>query len=131
MRLRFHKTGGNFRQEKLPILLFFFGLLLLYLVHTLSHNNVQLCLFHRVFGFECPSCGITRAFLSASRGNFLTAVSYNPLMFILTLIVLIYMALQLVFNISIKLVCSRREQNTIFVIFLLLLMLNWLYVILA
>jgi len=131
MRLRFGKSTGNFRQEKLPILFFFIGLLLIYLLHSLSHLNIQLCLFRRIFGFECPSCGVTRAFLSASRGDFLTALSHNPLMFVLTLLVLIYMVLKLIFNISVKLVCSKREQNTIFIIFILLLLLNWLYIILV
>lgn len=36
-----------------------------------------LCIFKRFFLFDCPGCGLTRAFLCIPRGHFRDAVSYN------------------------------------------------------
>lgn len=36
------------------------------------------CFFKRVFGFDCPGCGLTHAFLAMPRGNFAAAWRYNP-----------------------------------------------------
>lgn len=46
--------------------------------------GVAVVLFYRcpvrlIFGIECPSCGMTRAFLSALRLDFKAAFSYHPL----------------------------------------------------
>jgi len=37
------------------------------------------CLFYLVFRIPCPACGLTRAFVMASRFNFVGAVSMNIL----------------------------------------------------
>lgn len=41
------------------------------------------CMFKKITGYPCPSCGMTRAFCSISRGNFAAAFGYNILSFIL------------------------------------------------
>ncbi len=49
----------------------------------LSHGNgsvhVEVCLFKRLTGFPCPSCGSTRAILAFLNGNFSEAFHLNPL----------------------------------------------------
>ncbi len=47
------------------------------------------CLFNRLTGLPCPTCGITRAFFALSRGHLWTALSFQPLIIILTLISMI------------------------------------------
>ena len=37
------------------------------------------CLFKNLFGFECPSCGLSRAWLAVLNGNFAAAFSYHPM----------------------------------------------------
>jgi hypothetical protein len=37
-----------------------------------------LCLFRRTVGLPCPSCGLTRAFLSLARGELGTAFAFHP-----------------------------------------------------
>lgn len=37
------------------------------------------CLFRNVFGIECPSCGISRAWLALLKGDLRAAIGYNPL----------------------------------------------------
>jgi hypothetical protein len=39
---------------------------------------VDLCLFKRLTGLPCPTCGLTRAFCHAVRGNWISSVRYHP-----------------------------------------------------
>lgn len=130
MKIRFSKTTGGFKEEKLPVLLFLSGLIALFLLHTFSTIHIELCLFRRVFGFDCPSCGVTRGFLAAFRGDFLSGLKYNPLMFIVTIIFFIYLFMQFILKITVSFIGSKREQNLLFFSFLFLLLMNWIYVIL-
>lgn len=41
------------------------------------------CLFHRLTGLHCPSCGMTRAMWAGLNGNFAQAFRFNPLLVIL------------------------------------------------
>ena len=43
--------------------------------------NIQLpsmCQFRNVTGWDCPGCGLTRAFVSIAHGDFVAAWRYNP-----------------------------------------------------
>ncbi|MEG0229703.1 MAG: DUF2752 domain-containing protein [Oscillospiraceae bacterium] len=40
------------------------------------------CFFKTITGFACPSCGITRMFISLLNLDFICAFKFNPLMFI-------------------------------------------------
>jgi hypothetical protein len=42
------------------------------------------CLFHKVTGFPCPSCGSTRSVLAILHGDFIQAWQFNPLGFLIT-----------------------------------------------
>lgn len=39
------------------------------------------CTSRRVFGIDCPGCGMTRAFISISKGQFTQAWQFNPASF--------------------------------------------------
>lgn len=41
------------------------------------------CLFHSITNIPCPGCGMTRACVSITQGNFLQAYMFNPLAFLL------------------------------------------------
>ncbi|WP_209972330.1 DUF2752 domain-containing protein [Paenibacillus eucommiae] len=63
----------------------------LYLKVWLPVTNIAIpCVFHEVTGLYCPGCGITRAALSLLRLDFVQAFRYNPLVFILLPLYVIY-----------------------------------------
>lgn len=53
------------------------SILLLSVAPIGSHGPA--CLFHWLTGWQCPGCGLTRAFLHLTRGHFFTAIKLNPL----------------------------------------------------
>lgn len=58
------------------------GLLYLKVWLPLTHIGIP-CVFREFTGFYCPGCGITRVVLSSLRLDFAQAFRYNPLLFIL------------------------------------------------
>lgn len=41
-------------------------------------DNAPDCFFKSTFGIDCPGCGMTRAFFSLVKGNFMESLAYNP-----------------------------------------------------
>ena len=73
------------------------GLLALLLYwHGPSASWLPDCLFHRMTGFDCPGCGMTRAAHAALHGRFGEAFRFNPLGMVLFPAVLVGLALELV-----------------------------------
>lgn len=66
------------------------GLFLLACYFTLSLNIGTLCLFKRITGLNCPSCGITRMGVSFMRGDIVTAFKYNQVLSVLSPVFAIY-----------------------------------------
>lgn len=50
----------------------------------------ETCQFHRLFGLDCPGCGLTRSFIHISHGELMAAWQLNPL----GLVLYTYVALQ-------------------------------------
>jgi len=47
----------------------------------------ETCMTQRLFGIDCPGCGMTRAFIAISSGQFARAWRFNPASFIIYLFV--------------------------------------------
>ena len=45
--------------------------------------NINICIVKIVFGIPCPGCGLSRAFFSLLRFDFIGAFYYNPIIFII------------------------------------------------
>lgn len=63
----------------------FLATIILFLIVVLIYNNylykyfvIPGCIFYLNFGFYCPACGMTRAFLSLLSGDILKSIYYNP-----------------------------------------------------
>ena len=39
----------------------------------------SLCLFNKIVGFPCPTCGLTRSLYSLTAGNLTQSIKFNPL----------------------------------------------------
>jgi len=57
--------------------------------HNLANSNINVCLFKKITGLPCPSCGTTRAIICITRGNFLDALNTNPLGFVVILMLIV------------------------------------------
>ena len=60
------------------------------------------CLFHKLTNFYCPGCGITRMLFSIIRLDFYQAFRYNPLVFIMLLLYILYKFLSIVVALCFK-----------------------------
>lgn len=56
---------------------------------TYGNNHIGVCLIKHVTNVPCPSCGTTRSVISLSHGNFIEALSINPLGYFIGLIMTI------------------------------------------
>ena len=55
----------------------------------------ELCTYHRLTGYDCPGCGMTRSFISMAHGQWQRAWHYHPFGSIL----FVYIAAQIPFHI--------------------------------
>ena len=52
------------------------------------------CTARLLFGIDCPGCGLTRAFISISNGEFANAWKFNPASFVVYLFVVVQLPWQ-------------------------------------
>ena len=91
------------------------------------------CLFLRLTGKPCVSCGMTRAFESAIRARFLDALQYNPLGLALFFVAVLYVPYAwavVLFHLPalrIKLT-ARWEKISLIVVLVAVVVANWIYI---
>ena len=113
------------KKNKILILFSYLGLILIFLLYTNLHIP---CIFKKIFHIPCPSCGMTRSFISIINLNFKKAIYYNILsipLFITLLIIFITIIIDLIYqkkysNIIIKLITNN------YTIIIILLTINWI-----
>ena len=72
-------------------------LFLLFLFYYFLNQKLNIgipCIFHELTGLYCPGCGITRMFFAIIELKFYDAFRYNPLVFILLIISILYLLLK-------------------------------------
>lgn len=129
MRIGFRRLPNRFPAGRMPVYTLIFMVLAYLMLHLGLEYGQHLCWFKALTGIPCPTCGLGRAYTSLLRGHPLQALSYNPFMLVFSLAFFGNQALILVTRHSFSLKASKREQNLLLVLFLLLLLFNWLYVI--
>lgn len=83
------------------------------------------CLFHVITDIPCPGCGMTRACLSLTQGEFVDAWRYHPFSFFLVGLALV----QAFFPTWLRLTwhqCSRLIRNVVLIGGLLITLAVWL-----
>jgi uncharacterized membrane protein len=96
-----------------------------------NHFNrpINLCLFKRLTGISCPTCGFTRGGLSLLKGHVIQAWLYNPLLFSALSLLSIAIAIRLIFGRSLQIHLTRKEHITAWILAIAMLFINWAYVV--
>ena len=90
---------------------------------------VQLCLFKRVTGVPCPTCGFTRGVFSLLRGHPVEAWLCNPLLFSFLMVLGSAVAARVLFGQGLEIRLAHRERIACWTVVSVLFVANWLYVI--
>lgn len=81
------------KNHSFVLFLCFIILVLLFCIYyfLFSKFNISVpCVFHKITGFYCPGCGVTRMIFSLFRLDFYQAFRYNSLLFISLPFILFY-----------------------------------------
>ena len=54
-----------------------------------ENKSVKVCLIKNITNIPCPSCGTTRSIISLTRGDLIEALNFNPIGYLITVIMLI------------------------------------------
>ena len=54
-----------------------------------ENKSVDVCLIKHVTNIPCPSCGSTRSVISLTKGDFIGALKFNPIGYLVAIIMLI------------------------------------------
>ena len=57
--------------------------------------GIRICPFYNLLHFQCPACGMTRAFINLMKGDVLSCIKYNLLFIPISILVLVYLFLWL------------------------------------
>ena len=96
----------------------------------LAHRQVHLCLFKRLTGVPCPTCGATRALMLLSAGRIAAAWQMNPGLLSVMFLLLLALLARLCLGRAVKVRLGRVERRAAWAIAIALFALNWAYVIL-
>lgn len=87
--------------------------------------DLDACLFHRLTGHPCPTCGTTRGLLALARGAWREAFAWNPLMVAGMVVASMAATARLVSARSLAFACSRLERRILLGTGLILMAANW------
>ena len=93
------------------------------------HTHVELCLFKRLTGYPCPTCGSTRGVLHMLRGDVPAAWTFNPLLFTVLAVAAALLVVRVAFGRAVRVHLTRAEQRLAWIVGIALVLLNWAYVI--
>jgi len=119
------------------IFLFSGGILLAARFFPIDRFPLGFCVFLRLTGFPCPTCGFTRAFCDFANGNWTEGIYLCPfalVVFVLVALVFLYNAVVIaasLFGLRILsgkiMQLSSEKMAFLAVVFFLLLIANWIY----
>jgi len=93
-------------------------------------RTVSLCLFKRLTGFPCPSCGFARGGLCLLQGHIWQAWLYNPLVFSALAVFFVTAGVRVVFARRLRIQLTQTERAIAWILAITILFANWVYVIL-
>lgn len=100
------------------ILIFFFILGVISIISYIL--GFSLCAFYNITGVYCPSCGMTRAYVSLLHLDIRQAFYYNPVFLIIPLIIFPFIIEQFFFKIK------KSTKTMYFSILIIILIVAWI-----
>ena len=89
-------------KKEMKLILLLISFLIIFLFLNKVFNFTIPCLFHEITNLYCPGCGITRMFLSLFKLDFYQAFRYNPLVFILLILSIVYFLVKKIGKLNFK-----------------------------
>jgi len=99
-----------------------------YFLREMTGSDIQLCLFRRMTGVPCPTCGSTRAVVSLAQGHPIDALAFNPMMVAGGLSALIWLVVCAVNGPSRRPPWSMRARRWAWVLGVAIVLGNWVWV---
>lgn len=90
-------------KKEMKLILLLISFLIIFLFLNKVFNFTIPCLFHEITNLYCPGCGITRMFLALFKLDFYQAFRYNPLVFILLILSIVYFLVKKIGKLNFKL----------------------------
>lgn len=90
---------------------------------------VGLCLFKRLTGIPCPTCGFTRGALNLLQGQLVQAWLCNPLLYSVLGIFFAVTIVRVLFGRAVRIHLSRAERAIAWIVAIVLFFANWAYII--
>ncbi len=90
-------------------------------------DRPTVCMFRRVTGRPCPTCGTTRLVIAAGTGKLHKAAAHNPFVFALAVVGLALLAMRVGFRRRVVWITSPVSRRIVTATLLLALLANWLY----
>ena len=94
-----------------------------------SGYEVSLCLFRRITGYPCLTCGSTRAVLSLGAGDLAQALAHNPLVMLVLTLVTLSLILRLALGRELRLALPPPLRRLSWVLVFAAALANWAYLI--
>jgi hypothetical protein len=91
---------------------------------------LELCLFKRLTGLPCPTCGMTRGVLAFLGGHVGLAFAYNPLALGVATLASAALLARATLGVGLRVELSRGEKKAAVILAVAILAANWAYVIL-
>jgi hypothetical protein len=100
-----------------------------------ENKSVDVCLIKHVTNIPCPSCGSTRSVISLTKGDFIGALKFNPIGYLVAIIMLIapiwiisdtIKRTKTLFNFYLK-IETYLKRPKIAIPLILLVIINWIW----
>lgn len=92
-------------------------------------HDLNACMFLRLTGLPCPSCGSTRAVLALTRGEILRAFAWNPLITAFLATLVLYLGTRILTGWAPRVRLTRTERILALTLLVALVLGNWAWVI--
>lgn len=89
-----------------------------FIIPTSYFIDNTICHFHKITGYLCPTCGITRAFSSILHFNLINSFSFHPVFTILVFPITLFIIVQDLYTIIKREITKNNKYSFIEAIFL-------------